>query len=214
MDKLIDKTNLNVNSWLINWGLMKGYLHDGIIQTTKFGLFNQRFSFVLSLYELIRWIMLFVYPIDSQVTHLLGDFGRFFGPKVIVASLLVVVAFHYMIVSLFFDFCAKKSEKFLFWIDIMQYNYGKRTFHKLALNESDSKMLVKRIAIIINMALGAAYSFALFFLISAFISFYYQQNSYYLTYPISIIVFYVHLNYILSIVFGFLGVISLVSLNK
>ena len=41
MEKLIKNTDLNINSWLINWGFLNGYLQDGQTQTTKFTIFNQ-----------------------------------------------------------------------------------------------------------------------------------------------------------------------------
>ena len=36
MKNLFENTDLNINSWLINWGYMNGYLKDGQIHTTKY----------------------------------------------------------------------------------------------------------------------------------------------------------------------------------
>ena len=41
MNKIIENTNLNSNTLLIDWSLMNGYLHDDVIETTKFGYFNE-----------------------------------------------------------------------------------------------------------------------------------------------------------------------------
>ena len=38
MKSFFENTDLNMNSWLINWGYMNGYLKDGQIQTNNYYL--------------------------------------------------------------------------------------------------------------------------------------------------------------------------------
>ena len=50
----LQEYNLNINSWLINWGLTNGYLDKGKIQTTKFGIVNQWFAIFLNSFAAIK----------------------------------------------------------------------------------------------------------------------------------------------------------------
>ena len=89
MIKLIENTNLNINSWLINWGLMSGHLNDGVIHSTKFGVVSFFFAFCLNTFSLIKWIILLFTAKDTLLTHYLGDWGIFYAPK-LVADLFSV----------------------------------------------------------------------------------------------------------------------------
>ena len=89
MDELVNKSNLDINSLLINWGLISGHLHDGIIEPTKFGRFNQWFTFFSCLFTAIKWSILLFNPKDSEMVNLLGDWGHVFGPKIIIDSMIL-----------------------------------------------------------------------------------------------------------------------------
>lgn len=45
---MIGNTNLNINSWLIDCGLLQGYLSNGMIKTTKFGNVKRWTAFIIS----------------------------------------------------------------------------------------------------------------------------------------------------------------------
>ena len=49
----LDNINLDINSMLINWGLMNGRYQDGVIRTDKFGILNMAFAFVLFTFQAI-----------------------------------------------------------------------------------------------------------------------------------------------------------------
>ena len=89
MDFSLDKINLDVNSMLMNWGLIRGRYEDDVIKTTKFGLLNMAFIFTLYLYEGIKWNVLMFYPLESQIAYYLGQFVQYFGPKLVVDLILV-----------------------------------------------------------------------------------------------------------------------------
>lgn len=60
MDLSSDKINLDINSMLINWGLMTGRYQDGVIKTTKFGKLNMSFAFTLFTFEAIKFTILII----------------------------------------------------------------------------------------------------------------------------------------------------------
>ena len=70
MNKIIQITNLNIDSLLINWGLLSGHLNDGIIEPTKFGRFNQWFTFLICLFTAIKWSILLFSPQDSEMSKI------------------------------------------------------------------------------------------------------------------------------------------------
>ena len=41
MKNFFEDTDLDINSWLVNWGYMDGYLKDGLIQTNKYFIIYQ-----------------------------------------------------------------------------------------------------------------------------------------------------------------------------
>lgn len=49
MNKLLKESNLNINFWLISWGLLRGEYQDEEMKTTKFRLTNNWFAFWLFL---------------------------------------------------------------------------------------------------------------------------------------------------------------------
>ena len=84
MDKLVNKSNLDINSLLIKWSLVKGYLHDGIIESTKFGSFNNCFCFIYSFIAAFKYLVQLFIRRDSKIANQLGDWGYFLGPKVVI----------------------------------------------------------------------------------------------------------------------------------
>ena len=77
MDLSLDKINLDINSMLINWGLMTGKYKDGVIRTTKFGKLNMAFAFTLSAFESIKFIILMFYSEESQMALYLGELAQY-----------------------------------------------------------------------------------------------------------------------------------------
>ena len=201
MNKLIGNTNLNVNSWLINWGLMPGYLRNQIIETTKFGLFNQWFCFLLSLFTAIKWIILMFYSADSQMANLLGETAKFYGPKLIVDVIIVIVSCHSAILTCLFYFCTKSS-KILFWLDFMEYDSTNQCFNKLNLNETYSKIYIKRFAFISSITFTIYYLNCFLFYTFGLIIIYLSQKDYLSNYIISITIYSIGLYYFSSHLFG------------
>ena len=147
MDLLFEKTNVDINSMLISWGLMPGEYYNGVIKTNKFGLFNMWFAFILFLYQLIKWLILMCCPENSQVAIYLVEWTQYFGPKLIVDFIVVVEAVDCIIFILLFYYSLNNSKKMLFWIDFMEFDAEIRCFHKLRLIESESKRFTKQFAL-------------------------------------------------------------------
>ena len=141
MDKLAKKSNLDVNSLLINWGLLSGHLNDGIIEPTKFGRFNQWFTFLICLFTALKWSILLFTPKDSELVDLLGDWGYFFCPKLLIDFILIIISIFIITVKFIFLFTSK--QKMFYWLDVMEYDENTQSFNKLNLNETESKMFIK-----------------------------------------------------------------------
>ena len=185
MEKLIEKTNLDINLWLINWGLMRGECHNGIIKTTKFGLINQLFATLLFSFELIKWIILIFNPAGSQMAHYLGEFGPNLGPKLILDTMIILECINSLILIYYFG--SKCSNKF--WLDFMHFDVENRCFDKLDLNEINSKKFIKQFALayFIIEKINYLQTFITFSLI--LLTFFIFTNKYHLYYIISIIMF-------------------------
>ena len=147
MDKFVNKSHLDINSLLIRYSLMKGYLHDGIIEPTKFGLFNQWFCFIYSFTASIKYFVQLFIPKESEMTNLLGDWGYFLGPKVVLNFIRVLVLLYIVFAKILFIFASKHSKKMFYWIDVMEYNEENQSFDKLKLNEIDSGKFIKRLSL-------------------------------------------------------------------
>ena len=113
MEKLIEKSNLNVNFWLLKIGLMYGHLHDGIIQTTKFGILKCSTVFCFSIFTTIKWTIYLFCAKESRMCNLLGDWSYSYGPKLLVDLILLILAnfvlFVFLLFYNLFVFLIKKS---------------------------------------------------------------------------------------------------------
>ena len=210
MKKLIENSNLNINSWLINWGLMKGYLHDGIVETTKFGRFNQWFCILICGFNLIKFTILLFHPKGSKISNLFGDFAYFFGPKIVTNSILVLAMIYVFNLIMLFHF-SSKHPKAMFWLNHIEYDQAKHCFKNLGLNQSDSKILIKRMSLLKVTLNCIVYSMiSTFGIISLYCVFKYQ-SSYYLNYIISIITMFPPSYFAINYLFGLLIILYQVS---
>lgn len=203
----LNKFDLDINRWLIYWGLMSGRLEDGTIKATKFGIYNRLFGLTLSSIETIKFIILLFHPIGSKWVDLLGDFAYFFGPKVITDLMIIIISVDYLIEICLFYYCSMKPKKMLFWLSIMEYDNEKRRFNKLNLNEFDSKVFVKRFSISALLIIGLNYLIQLSFFVVGFIPTYLFHRDYFLFYSFGIILFGVQFYYLLS---GALGILMII----
>ena len=183
MDFSLDKLNLDINSMLINWGLMTGRYEDNVMKTTKFGQLNMAFIFTLYLYEGIKWNFLMFYPEESQVALYLGEFLQYFGPKLVVDFILIAESVNSIVLILFFYF---SSNRMLFWLDHMQFDNKSRCFDKLNLSVPDSKRFIKQFALLLLIINKANYFLTWIAFIAPFASFLMFKHEYYFNYFISI----------------------------
>ena len=63
MNSTLDNINLDINTMLINWGLINERYQDGVIRTTKFGIINMAFALGLFSFEAIKWPILMFYKL-------------------------------------------------------------------------------------------------------------------------------------------------------
>ena len=94
----LDKIDLNMNKILIDCGLMYGIYEDGVMKATKFGILNMAFTFAILAFQTIRWFILIFFHEDSQVAIYLGEYGQYFGPKVVV-DIVATIFFAYSTIS-------------------------------------------------------------------------------------------------------------------
>ena len=105
INNFVEAFSLDINLWLIKYGLMTGYLHDGTsIQVTKYGIINQWICILLCLFTSIKWMFLIFQPEESQIVDQLGDWTPFFGPKVIVDAMLIIASVHSLAYIVLFNF--------------------------------------------------------------------------------------------------------------
>ena len=196
MDLAFEKTDIDINSLLISWGLMPGKLSDGIIKTTKFGRFNMSFAFLLFSYETIKWIILMFYPEESQMSNYFGEFGQWFAPKLVADFILVVQPLNSIILILLFYFSLKNPDKMLFWLDFMDFDAESGRFYKLNLSESESKRFTKQFALMWFIQKRINYFLNLFTFAVILISFLLFKHDYYIYYLFSIIGFCIGVYYL------------------
>ena len=210
MDKLANKSNLDINSLLIKWSLMTGYLHDGIVESTEFGRFNQWFCFVYCFFAAIKYFIQLFVPKDSKMAHQLGDWGYFFGPKVFLNFICFLVLLYVIFAKILFLFASKHPKKMFYWIDVMEYNEN-RSFDKLNLNESDLKKFIKRLSLSVFLLRCFTYGFIIFYYTITPILIFQYQDSYHLNYLMSILFFLPQSYYGIKYMFGILGILYPVS---
>ena len=211
MEELIERSNLNVNSWLIYWGAMRGTIKDGIIEKTKFGLFTQSFCLSISSFTAIKFATLLFHPKESKIVDQLGDWGPFVGPKVFIDGMATIIAVYIITCNLLFYFHLKNSKKMLFWVEAMEFDYDNRRFKKLDLNESDSKMFIKRMSIFKFGLKSFLYSFIIFFIIVNVYSVFKYRDDYYIHYFISIFLFVLQQYFNIGYIYGLFIILYLVN---
>ena len=208
MKNLIENANLNVNSWLINWGLMNGYLNKGEIQTTKFGIVNQWLAIFFNAFAAIKWTILLFHSKDSKVSHMLGDIAMVFAPKAIVDPIVIFISIHLLTATFLFQI---KNNGMFSWLESFKYDFVNRCFRKLNLNESDSKKLTKRVAISSLILRFSHLSFTVFYAMVTSVFVYIFLREYYITYGIAIFFFTSQFSYLSRQGFGLLVVLNLVN---
>ena len=189
MEFVLDKTNVDINSMLTNWGLMAGRYQDGVIKATKFGIINMLFSFTLSAFHTIKWMILIFCDEESLLANYLGEFMQYFGPKVVVDFMMIIIFGRSAILIMLFYFSSKNSKKMLFWLNHMQFDNETRCFYKLNLNDSDSKRFTNQFALLWFITQRVALFLAFITFIVVLISFLIFKNEYYFYYLTSIFVF-------------------------
>ena len=208
--KLLSNSNLNINSWFINWGLMTGYYHNGVVETTKFGRFNQLFCILICGLNLIKFAFLLFHPKKSRITNLLGDFTYFFGPK-IIGNLILVLAMIYIFNLIMLFHFSSKHPKTMLWLKHMKYDETKRCFKKLGLNQSNSKKFTQRMSLLKVTLNCIIYSLLITFGVVSFYCVFRHQNHYYLNYIISIILIFPSSYFAINYLFGLLIILYQVS---
>ena len=189
MESVLDKINVDINLMLINGGLMKGRYEDDVIKTIKFGTINMWFSLTLFACLTIKWMILIFYDEESLLTNYFGEFMQYFGPKVIVDSIAIIIFGNSVILIILFYFSSINCKKMLFWLDHMEFDNETRSFHKLGLNDSDSKRFTNQFSLLWFIIQRVAHFLAFITLVVDLISFLIFKNEYYFYYLISIIVF-------------------------
>ena len=203
--------DLNINTLLINWSLMSGYLNDGVIETTAFGRFNLWFCFVLSIFHGIKWSVFLFLSKDSRLANLLGDWAYYFGPKIIVDFVIVFLAVFVISVKLLFVYASKHSKNMFYWLEAMKFDAVNRSFDKLNLTENESNVFMKRLSLSLFILKYAIYSISSFCVLVIFILIFKIQNDYHLNYLISLICFLPQLYLNLNFLFGFIVILYSVS---
>ena len=76
MESILEKTNLDINSILIDFRLMTGRYQDETkeIRTTWIGLFNMWFVFIITLLHSIKWSVLIFIDQNAELSNYLGEF--------------------------------------------------------------------------------------------------------------------------------------------
>ena len=118
-------------------------MHDGIIEPTKFGIFNNWFCFIYSFTASIKYFVQLFIPKGSEMVNQLGDWGYFIGPRVVINFISFLVILYIIFAEVLFIFASKHPKKMFYWIDAMEYNEENQSFDKLKLNEIDSKKFIK-----------------------------------------------------------------------
>ena len=189
MKDFFENTDLNINSWLVTWGFMNGYLKDGQIRSNKYASFYQLMVVLITLINNIRFIILLLNPKESKITLELGDWSYFIGPRIVINSVCFLCCSYVLITMAFFQFCNRKEKKMLYWLRIMDYDNENRCFYRLNLNESDSEMFIKRSLILINVFKWFSVTFLTAFIIVNCISVPMYLNDYYIEHFIAILFF-------------------------
>ena len=212
MKSLFENPNLNINSWLINWGFLNGYLKDGLFIRTKFGQINQWFCVLTMILNAIKFSILLFTEKESKISKQLGEWSYFLAPRIMMNAIITIGSCCTIIVVIFFNLCCRNYKKLFYWLDNMEYHVDNRCFPKINLNDCDSKLLTKRMSLFIMSLYYFTVPYLLCFVaVNCFCVFRYVNDyHYYFNYFISIISFLPSLYFYLNYIFGFLGLLYLV----
>ena len=213
MKNFLKNADLNINSWLINWGYMNGYLKDGQIHTNNYYIIYQLIITIIMLLNVIRFIILLFNTKESQISLELGEWSFFLGPRVMINGITFLAYFYMLMLMAFFKFCARNSQKMFYWLKIMDYDSETRCYFNMNLNESDSKMFIKRSLIFINALKCFTTVCISFFTIVISISIFINMNDYYLNKFISFLIFVPITYHGLAYAYGLPIILYLVSIN-
>lgn len=131
MDKIFENSDLSINSWLISWRLRRGEYHDGVFEITKRSVLHQLLTFSLSLFQLVKWLILIFNSEDSDLAHYLGEWAHYLEPKLIVNTIVILEPINSL--ALIFYFGLTSNPKLLYWLDYMHFDVEKRCFDKLSI---------------------------------------------------------------------------------
>ena len=213
MKNLFENADLNVNSWLINWGYMNGYLKDGQIHINKYNVIYQLIIMIIMLFNIIRFAILLLYTKESEISKKLGDWSYFFGPRIMINGLAFSVSFYILMLMAFFKFCARNSQKMFYWLDIMDYDSATRCYFNMNLNDSDSKMFIKRSLMFINALKCFTVICIPIFINTVCISIFIQLNDNYLNQLIAVLIFIFISYHCIGFAFGLPIILYLVSIK-
>ena len=74
-EQSLKKSNLDINLWLINWGVLSGEYKDEVFTITKFARFNNWFSFSRFVLAIIKPTILMFYEKQSKIAIYLGKWS-------------------------------------------------------------------------------------------------------------------------------------------
>ena len=141
----------------------------------------------------------------------LGDWGYFFGPKIIVNFITFLIFVLIIFAKILFLFASKQPKKMFYWINAMEYNEENGSFDKLNLNESDSKKFIKRLSLSVFLLRSFTFALTISYYLVTPLLIYKHQNAYYLNYFISILFFMPEMYYGIQFLFGILVILYPVS---
>ena len=207
-----ENTDLNINSWLIKWGFMNGYLYDGQIKTTESNIINQWMVIIYMLFATTRHGALLTTPKGPQLSSQLGEWSYFLGPRLLINGICVVCGSYIFLLMAFLKFCTRNVKKMFYWLDIMEYHAENRCFTKMNLNQSDSNTFIKRISILIIILKCFSFSFIPgLFVVNCLSILKHIDNDYQLNHLVAISIFLPQHYYYINYSFGVPIILYLVS---
>lgn len=207
--------SLSINKLLINWGSLDGYLKNGVIQPTKFGRINQWATFGVLLFTAIKWAILMFSPQESWLTNWFGDWGQFYGPKIVADVIIFLFATTMIAIKLLFMFSSKHLKTLFYWLDVLEYNPDNNSFDKLNLDETESQIIIKGFSVFLFI-LKCFFDFLLVSFISAsylLVIILKWKNQYFINFLISFTCFLPQHYLDVVLLFGYYALLYLVSVK-
>ena len=212
MKNFFENADLNINSWLINWGFMTGYLIDGQIHSTIYHIIYQLVVIMILLMNVIRCGILLLNAKESQISLVLGDWSYFFGPRIMLNGIVFIGCSYQLMNIAFYKFCTQNPQMF-YWLTVMDYDAKNKCFYRMNLNKSDSKMFIKQSLILINSLKCFAVVCLAFFLFASCLAVFIHLDDYYLNRLMGIMIFFVVFYHCIGFGFGFPVILYLVNIN-